>query len=103
MVQVVNDPVELANGLRPILLRRTRDHVRLEVPERTTEIVRIPPTDEQKALHDAHPKLQSFTCVVDRHLNDHGYIVPGLGDAGDRLFGRGAGRVPQTVPADRLR
>jgi uracil phosphoribosyltransferase len=34
--------------------------------------------------------------ALDRHLNDHGYIVPGLGDAGDRLFGRGAGRVPET-------
>jgi len=50
-----------------------------------------------EALHAAHPNLQSFTCAVDRHLNDHGYIVPGLGDAGDRLFGRGAGRVPQTL------
>jgi uracil phosphoribosyltransferase len=28
-----------------------------------------------------------FTCAVDRQLNDHGYILPGLGDAGDRLFG----------------
>jgi uracil phosphoribosyltransferase len=56
-----------------------------------------------KALHDAHPNLKSFTCAADRHLNDHGYIVPGLGDAGDRLFGRGAGRVPQTLPADRPR
>lgn len=49
------------------------------------------------ALHTAHPKLRSFTCALDKHLNDHGYIVPGLGDAGDRLFGRGAGRVPQTA------
>lgn len=49
-----------------------------------------------QALHDAHPGLRSFTCAVDRHLNTHGYIVPGLGDAGDRLFGRGASRAPQT-------
>jgi uracil phosphoribosyltransferase len=56
-----------------------------------------------KALHDAYPNLKSFTCAVDRHLNEHGYIVPGLGDAGDRLFGRGAGRVPQTLPVDRPR
>jgi len=28
-----------------------------------------------------------YTCVVDSHLNDHAYIVPGLGDAGDRLYG----------------
>lgn len=33
------------------------------------------------------PNVRIFTCAVDSHLNDHGYIVPGLGDAGDRLFG----------------
>jgi uracil phosphoribosyltransferase len=48
------------------------------------------------ALFGAHPSLIVYTCALDRHLNDHGYIVPGLGDAGDRLFGRGAGRVPET-------
>lgn len=31
--------------------------------------------------------VRIYTCAVDSHLNDHGYIVPGLGDAGDRLFG----------------
>jgi uracil phosphoribosyltransferase len=48
------------------------------------------------SLFEAHPELIVFTCALDRHLNDHGYIVPGLGDAGDRLFGRSAGRVPET-------
>jgi uracil phosphoribosyltransferase len=38
-------------------------------------------------LHAAHPDVALFTCAVDRQLNDHGYILPGLGDAGDRLFG----------------
>ncbi len=33
------------------------------------------------------PDVRIYTCAVDSHLNDHGYIVPGLGDAGDRLFG----------------
>ena len=36
---------------------------------------------------DAHPDVPVFTCAVDRCLDDHGYIRPGLGDAGDRLFG----------------
>jgi hypothetical protein len=40
--------------LKPVLLRRTRDSVRLELPERTTEIVRIPASAEQKDIHDAH-------------------------------------------------
>ncbi len=34
-----------------------------------------------------HPDVEIFTCVVDKELNDHGYILPGLGDAGDRLYG----------------
>ncbi len=34
-----------------------------------------------------HPDIQIFTAAVDSHLNSHGYIVPGLGDAGDRMFG----------------
>ena len=36
---------------------------------------------------EAHPDVQIFTAAVDSHLNSHGYIVPGLGDAGDRMFG----------------
>jgi uracil phosphoribosyltransferase len=38
-------------------------------------------------LHGAHPDVPLFTCAIDRCLNDHGYILPGLGDAGDRIFG----------------
>lgn len=38
-------------------------------------------------LTAAHPDVGVFTCSVDRQLDDHGYIRPGLGDAGDRLFG----------------
>jgi uracil phosphoribosyltransferase len=34
-----------------------------------------------------HPDVQIYTAAVDSHLNSHGYIVPGLGDAGDRMFG----------------
>lgn len=40
-----------------------------------------------QTFHDAHPDVSVFTAAVDSHLNEHGYIVPGLGDAGDRLFG----------------
>jgi uracil phosphoribosyltransferase len=38
-------------------------------------------------LHDAHPEVPIYTAAVDRGLDEHSYIVPGLGDAGDRLFG----------------
>lgn len=40
-----------------------------------------------KAVAEAHPDVEIFVAAVDEKLNDHGYIVPGLGDAGDRLFG----------------
>lgn len=40
-----------------------------------------------KAVCEAAPDVKIYTCAIDSHLNDHGYIVPGLGDAGDRLFG----------------
>jgi uracil phosphoribosyltransferase len=39
------------------------------------------------ALRQAHPDVHIFTAAIDRQLNDHGYILPGLGDAGDRIFG----------------
>lgn len=40
-----------------------------------------------KAFTEAHPDVQLYCAAVDDHLNDIGYIVPGLGDAGDRIFG----------------
>ncbi|HUH86941.1 MAG TPA: uracil phosphoribosyltransferase [Pusillimonas sp.] len=39
------------------------------------------------AVEAAHPDVQVFTASIDRHLNENGYIIPGLGDAGDRIFG----------------
>lgn len=40
-----------------------------------------------KALEEAHPEIEVYTASIDSHLNEHGYIVPGLGDAGDKIFG----------------
>ena len=39
------------------------------------------------ALQKAHPDVPIYTASIDRELNEHGYILPGLGDAGDRIFG----------------
>ena len=39
------------------------------------------------ALTQAHPDVPIYTAAIDRELNDHGYILPGLGDAGDRIYG----------------
>ncbi len=40
-----------------------------------------------EAFTQAHPDVELYTAAVDRQLNDHGYILPGLGDAGDRIYG----------------
>ena len=40
-----------------------------------------------EAFHTVHPEVAVFTAAIDERLDDHGYIVPGLGDAGDRLYG----------------
>ncbi len=42
-----------------------------------------------KAMQTAHPDIDIFTAAIDDHLNERAYIVPGLGDAGDRQFGTG--------------
>lgn len=40
-----------------------------------------------KKMQETHPDVDIYIGALDDHLNDHGYIVPGLGDAGDRIFG----------------
>ncbi|MFP3388954.1 uracil phosphoribosyltransferase [Brevibacillus sp. SIMBA_040] len=40
-----------------------------------------------KMVQDEHPDVDIYVAAIDEYLNDHGYIVPGLGDAGDRLYG----------------
>jgi superfamily II DNA or RNA helicase len=60
---------ELRENLRPVLLRRTRDSVMQQLPPRTTEIVRIPPTDEQRELHGAHMRVVA-TIVRKKYLTE---------------------------------
>ncbi len=45
------------------------------------------PPEGIAAMTDAHPDVPIFTAAIDRCLDEHGYILPGLGDAGDRIFG----------------
>ena len=40
-----------------------------------------------KVVQEEHPDVDIYVAALDEKLNDHGYVVPGLGDAGDRLFG----------------
>ena len=40
-----------------------------------------------RLVNEAHPDVMIYTAALDSHLNEHGYIIPGLGDAGDKIFG----------------
>ena len=40
-----------------------------------------------RKMQEVHPDVDIYMAALDDHLNEHGYIVPGLGDAGDRIFG----------------
>lgn len=50
-------------------------------------IVLVAAPEGVKATLDAHPDVEIYTAALDSHLNEKGYIVPGLGDAGDKIFG----------------
>uniref|UniRef100_A0A7C4RV33 Uracil phosphoribosyltransferase n=1 Tax=Fervidobacterium thailandense TaxID=1008305 RepID=A0A7C4RV33_9BACT len=54
--------------------------------KRITFISLIAAPEGVKAVEEVHPDVDIYTASLDRELNDHGYILPGLGDAGDRLF-----------------
>lgn len=56
-------------------------------PKSITFLCLISCPEGVKTLHESHPDIKIFTASIDRELNDHGYILPGLGDAGDRIFG----------------
>ncbi|KZN30985.1 uracil phosphoribosyltransferase [Pseudoalteromonas luteoviolacea] len=52
-----------------------------------TAIVLVAAPEGVAAVEKAHPDVDVYTAALDSHLNEHGYIVPGLGDAGDKIFG----------------
>jgi uracil phosphoribosyltransferase len=54
-----------------------------------TTLSRIGAPEGIAAMQKAHPDIPIHLAAIDDHLNEHGYIVPGLGDAGDRQFGTG--------------
>jgi uracil phosphoribosyltransferase len=63
------------------------EHVKRQGGRRITLVALIAAPEGVRKVSDDHPEVDIFTAALDSHLNEHGYIVPGLGDAGDRLFG----------------
>ena len=50
-------------------------------------IVLVAAPEGIRAVQDSHPDVDIYTAAIDSHLNEVGYIIPGLGDAGDKIFG----------------
>ena len=80
---IVVDPMLATGNSVSAALSRIKEHGATQI--RFVCILAAP--EGIKALTQNHPDVQIFTAAIDSHLNDHGYIVPGLGDAGDRMFG----------------
>jgi uracil phosphoribosyltransferase len=80
---VVVDPM-LATGNSAIAaVERVKDHEATDIKF----MCLMASPEGLKNFHEAHPDVSVYTAAIDRQLNDHGYILPGIGDAGDRIFG----------------
>lgn len=80
---IVVDPM-LATGGSMI---STIDLIKKAGCRKIVVLVLVAAPEGLKALEAAHPDLEVYTASVDDHLNEKGYIIPGLGDAGDKIFG----------------
>ena len=80
---VVVDPM-LATGNSAVA---AIDRVKATKPKSIKFLCLLTCPEGVNTMHREHPEVQVYTAAVDRELNDHGYILPGLGDAGDRVFG----------------
>jgi len=80
---LVVDPMLATGGSAVESIRLLREHGARTI--RLMVLIAAPEGIER--VHAAYPDVSIYTAAVDDHLNDHGYIIPGLGDAGDRLYG----------------
>ena len=80
---VVLDPMLATGNSAAAACQRLKDHGCRDI--RLVCLLAAP--EGLKVMAEAHPEIPVFTAAVDEKLNDHAYILPGLGDAGDRLFG----------------
>lgn len=80
---IVIDPMLATGGSASAAISILKD--RGASPVKLMSLVAAP--EGIKAVHEEHPEVEIYVASIDDRLNDHGYILPGLGDAGDRLFG----------------
>ena len=80
---VVVDPMlATANSVSAAITRLKNDK-----PKQIKFVCLLAAPEGVAAFAEAHPDVPVYTAALDRQLNDHGYILPGLGDAGDRIYG----------------
>lgn len=82
-VVLVVDPMLASGGSASKAIDILKEHGAVDI--RYVGLVGCP--EGIKKLHEKHPEVTIYLAALDSHLNDVGYIVPGLGDCGDRLFG----------------
>ncbi|MCE8015361.1 uracil phosphoribosyltransferase [Halomonas sp. MCCC 1A17488] len=80
---IVIDPMLATGGT----MVATLDMLRERGCQQMKVIVLVAAPEGIKRVQDAYPDIEIYTAAVDDHLDEHGYIVPGLGDAGDKIFG----------------
>jgi uracil phosphoribosyltransferase len=80
---IVVDPMLATGNTAVAAVDRLKEHGAIEV--RLVCLLATPVGLENLRRH--HPEVPVWTAAIDQQLNDHGYILPGLGDAGDRLYG----------------
>jgi uracil phosphoribosyltransferase len=80
---LIVDPMLATGGSASAAIELLRD----KGAKRINLLVLIAAPEGIEEVARCHDDVNIFTCAIDSHLNDHGYIVPGLGDAGDRIFG----------------
>jgi len=80
---IVVDPMLATGGsmIATLDLLKEQDCKKIKV------LVLVAAPEGLAALEKAHPDIELYTASIDDHLNDQGYIIPGLGDAGDKIFG----------------
>ncbi|MDO5044404.1 MAG: uracil phosphoribosyltransferase [Coriobacteriia bacterium] len=82
-IVLILDPMLATGGSASAAIKYMRD---LGVKDIKLLVILAAPEGIQEVL-ESDPDVQIFTCAIDKGLDEHAYIVPGLGDAGDRIFG----------------
>jgi uracil phosphoribosyltransferase len=80
---VIIDPMLATGGS----LIATIDMLKRKGCQQIKALVLVAAPEGIAAMSKAHPEVQVYTAAIDSHLNEQGYIIPGLGDAGDKIFG----------------